>query len=101
MNGNELDRANGQLGQPPKKKKWLWLRILIGIILGILLALLVFIIYRWWDLKYNSSIYPYIPVPKNTVRSHSARELLANLVLDINETQTEYAVYRRPNGGLL
>lgn len=102
MNGKELDSANGRLGQQPQKKSRVWLWIILGIILGIALLVLGFIIYYWWDINYGpKSRYPYMIVPKNTVRSHSGGELLANLVLDMNDTANEYAVYKRPNGGLL
>lgn len=97
MNGNDLDRASGQLGQPPQKKSRLWLWILIGIIAGIALVVIGVIVYLFWNIQNQSSTYPYIFAPHNTIRSHSAGELMANMVLDINETADKYGAYRRLN----
>lgn len=97
MNGNDLDRANGQLGQPPQKKGRLWLWILIGIVVGIALVVISVIVYLLWNNQNQSSTYPYIFAPQNTIRSHSAGELMANMVLDINETADKYGAYRRLN----
>ena len=97
MNGNELDRASGQLGQQPQKTSKLWLWILIGIIVGIALVVISVIVYLFWNIRDQSSTYPYIFAPQNTIRSHSAGELMANLVMDINETADKYGAYRRLN----
>lgn len=97
MNDKELDSANGQLGQPPQKKSRLWLWILIGIVVGIALVVISVIVYLFWNNLDQSSTYPYIVAPQNTIRSHSAGELMANLVLDVNETADKYGAYRRLN----
>jgi flagellar basal body-associated protein FliL len=100
VNGNEMDRANGQLGQQPQKTSKLWLWILIGIIGGIVLVVIGVIVYIFWGVKFNPNTYPYIPAPKNTVRSRSFPELAANIALDANETAVDYSVYRQTSGGL-
>jgi flagellar basal body-associated protein FliL len=97
VNGNDLDRASGQLGQQPQKTSKMWLWILIGIVVGIVLVVIGVIFYLFWNNLNQSSTYPYIFAPQNTIRSHSAGELMANLVMDVNETADKYGAYRRLN----
>jgi hypothetical protein len=100
MNINKLDMANSKLQQQtePIKRRYLW--IIVGIIAGIIFIVVVLLF--WWlrgaltGSGPGGSTYPYIPVPKNIVRSTSIPELLGNFILDTNDTAIDYSVISRP-----
>jgi len=83
-----------QIQPDPKSKKVLW--IIIGIIVSavVVIGALIF-----WYVRNNGSFstYPYIPIPKNSLRSSSFSELFSNLLMDTNETAVEYSVFSRSN----
>lgn len=76
-----------------KSKRIIWL--IIGIIVGIILVFLFLVFWVFKNHYNNPFTYPYIPVPKNTIRSTSFPELLGNVILDTNDTAVEYSVISR------
>jgi hypothetical protein len=82
-----------ELKATKRPKRLLWL--VIGIIIGIIVVVMFILLWAWRTDPINS--YPYIPVPKNTVRSTSVPELIGNVILDTNDTAVEYSVISRQN----
>lgn len=81
-----------QLQPKQKSKKKLW--IVIGIVVSIIV--IVIFVFLWWIRDNGSfSTYPYIPTPKNTIRSNTYSELLSNILLDTNESSPDYSVISR------
>jgi flagellar basal body-associated protein FliL len=91
LDPNKLDYANERLQQNnqanSKKKFW----IIFGIIIGIIIIVIIILFWLIRNL-FNSSTYPYIPTPKNTIRSTSIQELLMNILLDANDDAVKYSV---------
>jgi flagellar basal body-associated protein FliL len=96
MDEEELKSANNELqlnnNLGPKKSIWL----IIGIIVTIVVIFILIII---WFIRnsINDSTYPYIPPPKNTIKSTSIQELLMNILLDVNDVAPLYSVISREN----
>ena len=99
LNVRELERANSELQQQtkPPSRRFLW--IIAGIVAGVIFIVVVLLF--WWLRQSitgsgpGGSTYPYIPVPKNIVRSTSIPELLGNFILDTNDTGIDYSVISR------
>lgn len=97
MEQQKLDEANNGLEQEAVARKKMMLRLTIGLIISILMMLLGLIFILVW---YNSrpepvSTYPYIPAPKNILRSRNRYELVQNMFLDLNDIGTLYSVISR------
>jgi hypothetical protein len=92
MEEQGLIEANETLNQPnqtkPKKLCWLIISIVIASIVIIISILLYLAIHKF-------DTYPYIPVPRNTIRSTSIPEVISNMLLDFNETSPDYGVISR------
>ena len=76
----------------PRRPKWLfWL--LVGIVVAVIIIVITIIAILIHDGRIST--YPYIPTPKNTIRSTSTSALISNLLLDANDTAVEYSVISR------
>ena len=106
MDNQKLIEANRALDQKSgfwsKNKLWM----VIGIVTGVGLVVAVVLYYYLsstsgsnspfgWPGTENGETYPYIPAPKNTVRSTSFPELLMNVMQDANESAVDYSVISR------
>jgi len=74
------------------KPKWL-LWLIIGIVVTVVAIVITIVVV----LIYNDRIstYPYIPAPRNAMRSTSLSDLIQNLAMDANDTAVEYSVISR------
>jgi len=94
VDANKISMAYNALQIQPKQKSNKKMCILIGIIVSIIV--IVIFVFLWWIRGNGSfSTYPYIPTPKNTIRSSSFSELLSNILLDTNESSPDYSVISR------
>jgi 4-amino-4-deoxy-L-arabinose transferase-like glycosyltransferase len=92
---NRLDQAQTALQLENERKTDRNLKLLIGIIVGVVIIVVIILIWAWRNSSGGSSNYPYIPSPKNTIRSTSFSELMTNIIMDINETGVKYSVISR------
>ena len=114
MNRQRLHEANETLHQGDRTKSNRILWVIIGAVAGLGFILAV-IAYYWFTTSSTGSespftnpgspmggspsggpdTYPYIPVPRNIVRSISLPELVANFMMDVNESAVDYSVISR------
>ena len=95
MNGQELDEANAELGQKPKKGVWFWVVLVLGIIFGLFILLVVGLFFISLAGRPGGPMYPFIPIPKNTLGSTNRHELFMNLLMDTSDTEVNYSVFSR------
>lgn len=95
MDQNRLKNAQNILMENEKRrsKKQLWL--IIGIIVGIIIIVGSLLLWLIQSSSNGSNNYPYIPIPKHTIRTVSGPELLSNLILDVNDTAIKYSLISR------
>jgi hypothetical protein len=93
MDLERLNNANDTLEQSKMKPSKELIKLIIAavIVLSVITITLVYLI-----LTVNrQDTYPYIPNPKNTLRSTSKPELVMNLLHDLTDTATLYSVVYR------
>ena len=84
-----LDQKGGD-----RSNRMLW--IIIAIVVGVVFIVVAIAMWRWKGSYGNGGeTYPYIPTPRNTIRSISFPDLISNLILDINDTGVDYSVISR------
>ena len=95
MDHQGLQAANMALQQSEASRpKWL-LWLIIGIVVSVIVIVITIVVIFIYNGKIST--YPYIPTPKNTIRSISGADLISNLLLDANDTAVEYSVISRYN----
>jgi len=94
MDQRKLNDANMTLHQASgdRSNRILW--IIIAIVVGVVFIVAV-VAFWWWKRSTGNGTYPYIPAPRNTIRSISLPDLLSNIILDVNETAVDYSVISR------
>ena len=92
MDQRELGYANTRLKQRDHRRSKPLFWIIIGIIFGIIIIVVIVLLWLMKSSVDNSSTYPYIPAPQNTIRSTSLNDLIANILLDTNESGVKYSV---------